>query len=84
MATSLRSSRAMLGRSPGESRSTNDNRHAVLHGSLRRGEEIARAVDVDQALRGLRVSRGSGGDQIMVMVIFTIFRLRVQRCWQKQ
>jgi len=31
-----------------------------------------RAVDVDQALRGLPDSRGSGGDQTMVMVIFTI------------
>jgi hypothetical protein len=30
-----------------------------------------RAVDVDQALRGLPDSRGSGGDQTMVM-IFTI------------
>jgi hypothetical protein len=31
-----------------------------------------RAVDVDQALRGLPDSRRSGGDQTMVMVIFTI------------
>jgi hypothetical protein len=31
-----------------------------------------RAVDVDQALLGLRDSRGSGGDQTMVMVFFTI------------
>ncbi len=31
-----------------------------------------RAADVDQALPGLRDSRGSGGDQTMVMVIFTI------------